>query len=243
MPARERLDRRAGRPTAPRSGPWPTPGPGPRVRHRLSRSPPAGRFLPAASLAPGRWPRHRSRSAVASPPRSASSDRASRAAARSRKPASRLIEPGGPAKQTEQLISGRSQREEGSIRKNKSALPPIAEKDLSPPNRGGPSAEEDTVRPAEEEGAAQPADEDHVPPGKGGVIPRQQRRAIQGRRQAPYPAQGEGLTRQAGEDHPRQKVASRPLWAGGHLRLPRSGLRRWPVSANAACRYQRIRTS
>jgi len=93
------------------------------VRYRLSRSPPAGPFLPAASLAPGGWPRHRSRPTAAPPPRGASSDRASRAAARSRKPASRLTEPGGPAKQTEHLISGRSQREEGSIRKNKGTLP------------------------------------------------------------------------------------------------------------------------
>jgi hypothetical protein len=50
MPARERLDPRAGRATAPHTGPWPASGPGTLVRYRLSRSP---RRAVLASREPG----------------------------------------------------------------------------------------------------------------------------------------------------------------------------------------------
>jgi hypothetical protein len=76
-----------------------------------------------------------------------------------------------------------------------------------------------------------PAGEDHVPPSRGELYPAEWRRAKPGRRQAPYPCMRGGPDlRQPGKDHtPPRKVASRPQWVGGHLRLPRSGLRRWPV--------------
>src|SRR5690348_12033850 len=230
MPARERLDRRAGWATAPRSGPWPAPGPGPLVRYRLSGSPPAGRFWPAASLAPGGWPRHRSRPAAAPPPRGASSDGGSRAAARSRKPASRLTGPGGLATQTEHLISGRSSRKEAS---------PQEQKRRTPPGTAGPfprQAEEPYAKKTNPDSQKRralppPAGEHHVPPSRGELYPAEWRRAKPGRRQTPYPRMRGGPDlRQAGKEHtPARKVASRPQWAGDHLRLPRSGLRRWPV--------------
>ena len=112
MPARERLDLRAGRATASRPGAWAAPGPEPVVRYRLWRSPPPGQFLPAASRARGRWLRHLPRSAVARPARGTSSDGASRAAVRCRTPASRLTCSGGAAQQTEHLTypAGRNER-------------------------------------------------------------------------------------------------------------------------------------
>ena len=92
MPARERLDPGTGLATAPRSGLRAAPGPEPVVPCRLSRSPPPVQFLPAASLARGRWRRCRSRPAVARLSRGTGSDGASRAAVRSSKPGSRLTE-------------------------------------------------------------------------------------------------------------------------------------------------------
>ena len=148
MPARERLHLHTGRATAPRTGPWAAPGPGPLVRSWLATSPPPGQFLPAAGLARHRWPRHRSRLAAARPSHGAGGDGLSQAAL-SGKPALRLSEYGGAG--------------------------PQRAPHFSPATRRG----------------------------------------------GPYP--------------PQEKVASRPLWAGGHLRLPRS--------AGAAGRYQRIRTS
>ena len=103
MPARERLDLRAGRATASRPGAWAAPGPEPVVRYRLWRSPPPGQFLPAASRARGRWLRHRPRPAAARPAHGTSGDGASRAAVRCRTPASRLTCSGGAAQQTEHL--------------------------------------------------------------------------------------------------------------------------------------------
>jgi len=96
----------AGQATAPRTGPRAAPGPGPPVR---TGSPDLLRR--GGSCRPGAWPRTGGRGVDRvprrHPRRGAGSDGASRAAARSRKPASRPTEPGGLAKQTERLISGR----------------------------------------------------------------------------------------------------------------------------------------
>jgi hypothetical protein len=67
----------------------------------------------------------------------ASSDGDSRAAARSRKPASRLTESGGPPCRRSTPISGRPQREECYTRKNKSALPVKQGRTIPPPRKSG----------------------------------------------------------------------------------------------------------
>ena len=121
----------------------------------------------------------------------------------------------------------------------KGGLYPQEQKRRTPPSRAGPFprqaeelyAEETNPDSQKRRALPPPAGEHHVPPSRGELYPAEWRRAKPGRRQTPYPRMRGGPDlRQAGKEHtPARKVASRPQWAGDHLRLPRSGLRRWPV--------------